>query len=76
MAELAKVIKVRRNGVFEINGEPFPYYLSNEGATVSVKRGELPGVLVRIVADRVELVDDLEDDRRKPAEPEKQRNAS
>lgn len=61
MAELAKLIRVeKKDGVYtvEINGQNFPWYLTEDGVTAhGGNRTELTTVTLTIPCERVELVD-------------------
>jgi hypothetical protein len=58
MGGLAKLIRVTNDGL-EIDGEAFPWYLTEAGATTKVSRASLPFVTVEIAAERVEVAHDL-----------------
>lgn len=60
MANLIQVHRDRDGQRVTIDGEEFPYFTKRgEGYEVRVMHGDLPAVQVTIVADRVEVVDDV-----------------
>lgn len=67
MAELAKTIKFRPRskrrdggqepGHFEIDGQEFPWYVTDDGVEVTSSRKELTIVTVKIPCERAEVID-------------------
>lgn len=61
--EIAHVITVRRLGFcdwsLQIDGREFPWAVSADGVDVTVADRDMPAVRLTIVADRVEVVDDV-----------------
>ncbi len=51
--KLAEHIHVTSGGGLVIDGEEFPWHYSEAGASVAVRRDDLPGVTLTIVAERV-----------------------
>lgn len=64
MAERANVIRVERTldnrGTLTIDGEPFPWYIAEDGVDVGpVRHDEVPTVTVTILAGRVEVLNTI-----------------
>jgi hypothetical protein len=65
MPELAKVIKIDRKlgrkpeFTLTIDGEEFPWFIARDDLKITVSEG-LPSIQLRILADRVEVIDSAE----------------
>jgi len=64
MTEMAKLIRIERHpgrnagATLWVDGQEFPWHVAL-GVTVEVNREEVPGVTLKLLADRVEVVDDF-----------------
>lgn len=68
MADLIKVTRKGRTATLEIDGVEFPWYIAEAGVEVDVDTREAPTVTITVLAERVELVNDLLPVR--PGEPD------
>lgn len=62
MITIPKAIRVERHGRsggVTVDGEPFPYAIADTHISVSIHHDERPTVTLTLVADRVEVVDDI-----------------
>lgn len=63
--KLAGLIRVERSGQgfrFEVDGQTFPWFIGTNGLSVHIGASptvDVPGVTFTLIAERVEIVDDL-----------------
>lgn len=67
MPEFPKRITVRRRGLngakILIDGQEFPWYISSDGVTIpNVSRDGIPSIVIEILADCVDVINDLTGD--------------
>lgn len=63
MKDIAGIIRIERAGrhtSITIDGVEFPWHISSDGPSVTVTNDDMPAVTLRIVADRIEVVDDID----------------
>jgi hypothetical protein len=61
--KLANLVRVERHGSrtsLTIDGDEFPWFIAEGGVTVTPMTGEMPSVMIQLVADRVEVIDELD----------------
>lgn len=64
MPRIAKLIEVEQSrttpsGCIVIDGEPFPFMLSEDGVDTQVRHGEMPSVTVTILAEEVRVLNSV-----------------
>jgi hypothetical protein len=57
MADIAKLVRLTPQGGVEIDGEPFPWFVTEDGAQVHVSWNSLVTVTIAIPCERVEAED-------------------